>query len=281
MRITSLGSGSRGNSVLVESGATRVLVDAGFSGASLARRLEALDRDPRGIDAVVVTHEHRDHTAGIGVAARRWGWPLFLTADTAAACDGLLRGDEELALFAAESRFRIGALEFHAFATCHDAADPVAVTVTESGSGLVAGIATDLGRATAPVRAALAGCHVLVLEANHDEILLRESPYPWSVKQRIGGSRGHLSNRLVAELARELAHPELGGLLLAHLSEECNAPDLALGQVREALRGTGRAGFRGSVGVAALEAPTPPIDVEQAVRAGRRRTPQLSLFGSV
>ncbi len=279
MRIASLGSGSRGNSVLVESGATRVLVDAGFSGTSLARRLAALDRDPRGIDAVVVTHEHRDHTAGIGVAARRWGWPLFLTAGTAAACEGLLRGEEELVLFEPESRFRIGALEFHAFPTCHDAAEPVAVTVTDGGSGLVAGIATDLGRATAPVRAALAACHALVLEANHDEVRLRESPYPWSVKQRIGGSRGHLSNRLAAELARELAHPELGALLLAHLSAECNAPDLALREVRSALGGTAAARFRGSVAVARQETPAAPIDVERAVLAARRPSPQLSLFG--
>jgi len=279
MRVASLGSGSRGNSVLVEAGETRVLVDAGFSGTGLAHRLERLDRDPRGIDAVVVTHEHRDHTSGVGIAARRWGWPIFLTAGTAEACEGLLRGEEELVLFAPESRFRIGPLEFRAFATCHDAAEPVAVTVTESGSGLVAGIATDLGRATAPVRAALAGCHVLVLEANHDEVRLRESPYPWSVKQRIGGSRGHLSNRLAGELARELAHPELGALLLAHLSHECNTPDLARREVRAALRRTGTARFRGSLAVAGQEEPTAPIDVERAVRAARRRTPQLSLFG--
>lgn len=278
MKIACLGSGSRGNSVLVEAGGTRILVDAGFSGASLARRLSALDTDPRGIDAVVVTHEHRDHTSGIGVAARRWGWPILLTPGTAEACDGLLRGDERLERFAPESRFRIGSLEVHAFATCHDAAEPVAVTVTEAGSGLTAGIATDLGRATAPVRAALSGCHVLVLEANHDELRLRESPYPWSVKQRIGGSRGHLSNRLAAELARELAHPELGALLLAHLSQECNDPGLALREVRAALRGVGAARFRGSLAVAGQEEPGAPIDVERAVRAARR-TPQLSLFG--
>ncbi|MFO7588931.1 MAG: MBL fold metallo-hydrolase [Gemmatimonadota bacterium] len=279
MRIATLGSGSRGNSVLVESGTTRVLVDAGFSGASLARRLVALGRDPGEIDAVVVTHEHGDHTSGMGVAARRWGWPLFLTRGTARACDGLLRGDEDLQLFEPETRFRVGPLEFHAFATCHDAAEPVAITVSETTSGVIAGIATDLGRATAPVRAALAGCHLLVLEANHDELRLRECPYPWSVKQRIGGSRGHLSNRLAGELARELLHPELGGVLLAHLSRECNDPALALREVRAALRGAGGRGFRGAIGVAGQEEPGPFVDVEAALRAARRPTAQLSLFG--
>lgn len=280
MRIASLGSGSRGNSVLVESGSTRVLVDAGFSGASIARRLAALGRNPRDVDAVVVTHEHRDHTSGIGVAARRWGWPLFLTRGTARACDGLLHGDEALEMFAAGSRFRIGALEFHAFPTCHDAADPVALTVAETASGVVAGIATDLGRATTPVRAALAGCHFLVLEANHDEVRLRESPYPWSVKQRIGGNRGHLSNRLSGELARDLLHVDLGGILLAHLSQECNEPGLAVREVRAVLRHAGRDAFRGALGVAAQDQPGPVVDVEVALRAARRPTAQLSLFGA-
>ncbi len=277
MRIASLGSGSRGNSVLVESGHTRVLVDAGFSGASLARRLADLAVDPRDVEAVVVTHEHRDHTSGMGVAARRWGWPLIMTRGTARACADLLTGSERVVEIEAGGRFRLGSLEVHAVPTCHDAADPIAVTVLEVASGLRAGIATDLGRATTPVRAALAGCHFLVLEANHDEVRLRDSPYPWSVKQRIGGSRGHLSNRLAGELADELRHPELGGLLLAHLSQECNEPALALREVRKALRGGARDAYRGSLEVAGQEAPSRPVDVGAAALSSRRGT-QLSLF---
>ena len=275
MRIASLGSGSRGNAVLIESNSTRILVDAGFSGSEIARRLESLDRDPGGVDAVVVTHEHRDHTAGIGIAARRWGWPLFMTSGTARACDDLLRGGEDTRIFAPESRFRIGDLEIHAVPTCHDAADPVAVTVTETGTDLKAGVATDLGRATVPVRAALAGCHYLVLEANHDEVRLREAPYPWSLKQRIGGSRGHLSNHLAGELALEILHPELGGVLLAHLSQECNEPRLALAAVHGAIR---TAGFRGVVEVAGQDEAGPLNDISALVGRVSSRGGQLSLF---
>ena len=278
MRVVSLGSGSRGNSVFIETATTRVLIDAGFSGSELARRLSALRRTPEQIDAVVVTHEHRDHTAGIGIAARRWGWPLLMTPGTADACDGLLRGGESIELFPSETRFRIGDLEIHAVPTCHDAAEPVAVTVLEVESGLRVGVATDLGRATAPVRAALAGCNFLVLEANHDELRLREAPYPWSLKQRIGGSRGHLSNHLAGELAREIVHPGLGGILLAHLSQECNDPRLARTTVRDALAGCG---FRGPVTVAGQDEPSAPVDVEALVTRDGRRAPQLSLFSDV
>lgn len=275
LRIASLGSGSRGNAVLIESDSTRILVDAGFSGSELARRLESLDRDPADVDAVVVTHEHRDHTAGIGIAARRWGWPLFMTTGTAAACETLLRGGEETQIFESETRFRIGDLEIHAIPTCHDAADPVAVTVTETGSALKAAVATDLGRATMPVRAALAGCHYLVLEANHDEVRLRDAPYPWSLKQRIGGSRGHLSNHLAGDLAREILHPELGGVLLAHLSQECNEPRLALAAVRSAIF---PAGYRGVVEVAVQGEAGALKDVADLVGRVSRRGTQLSLF---
>lgn len=277
MKVACLGSGSRGNAVYLESGSTRILVDAGFSGVELARRLKSLDVDPAGIQAVVVTHEHRDHTAGAGIGARRWGWPLFMTAGTSDACDGLLRGSEDVELFPAGAEFRIGELEIHAFPTCHDAADPVAVTVRALDSDLRVGVATDLGRATAPVRAALTGCNHLVLEANHDEVRLRDAPYPWSLKQRIGGSRGHLSNRLSGDLARELLHPGLGGILLAHLSQECNEPDLALGAVRGALRPTG---FRGEIRVASQDRAGPVLDVGTLVRRADRAGNQLSLFAA-
>jgi phosphoribosyl 1,2-cyclic phosphodiesterase len=274
VRVASLGSGSRGNALYVEEAGTRVLVDAGFSGAQLARRLEALGVDPGGIDAVIVTHDHRDHTAGAGVAARRWGWPLFMSPATRVACASLLRGQEEVRTFEAGARFEVGALRVTSFLTCHDAADPLAVTVTGGESGLKLGVATDLGRPTTGVRAALAGCHFLVLEANHDEVLLREGPYPWAIKERIGGSRGHLSNRMAAELAVELLHPGLCGILLAHLSQECNDPERARGIVAGALHARG---WKGAVHVADQDDPTPLFDLPGLVaRAGRG--PQLDLF---
>ncbi|MCG8467370.1 MAG: MBL fold metallo-hydrolase, partial [Gemmatimonadetes bacterium] len=232
--VASLGSGSRGNAFLVESDDARILVDAGFSGRQLERRLESLDVEPESIDAVVVTHEHRDHSAGIGVGARRWGWRLRMSPRTRRACAALLRGEEACDDLPPDG-FTIGALSVEPVPTPHDAVDPVAIVVRHLASGLRVGIATDLGRPTTPVRGALRECAFLVLEANHDERLLREGSYPWGVKQRIGGSRGHLSNGHAASLARELAHPRLGGILLAHLSHECNDPDLALGRVADGL----------------------------------------------
>lgn len=274
MRVACLGSGSGGNAFLLEAGDTRILVDAGFSGVRLARRLEALEVAPESIRAVVVTHEHRDHTSGAGVAARRWGWPLYMSDVTARACASLLSGAEDVRSFRGTRPFRIGALEVRPFYTCHDAADPLAVSVAAVDSGLEVGIATDLGRATTSVRAGLRRCHFLVLEANHDERLLREGPYPWSVKQRIGGSRGHLSNRLAAELAVDLAHPELAGVLLAHLSRECNDPGLARDVVGERLA---VAGYDGWLDVAGQDEPTVPLAVDRLLTE-KRDGPQLHLF---
>ena len=276
MRVATLGSGSRGNSVYVECGQTRLLVDAGFSGAEIARRLGELGVEPESIRAVLVTHEHRDHTSGIGIAARRWDWPLHLTAGTRRACSTLLKGSETVHLYEGEQPFRLDDAVVHPVSTCHDAADPVAVTITDSHTGSKVGVATDLGRPTAPVRAALAGCNFVVLESNHDEVMLRESPYPWSVKQRIGGSRGHLSNRLAAELAVDLLHPALGGFLLAHVSDECNEPAVAYRTVSSWLE---KHGYRGVVDVAQQDGPSRLYDVEALADLARNGGPQLQLFG--
>lgn len=274
MRLACLGSGSRGNSVLVEAGDTQVLIDAGFSGVELERRLSRLEVDPGRIAGVVVTHEHRDHTGGIGVAARRWGWPLHLTRATAEACATLLRGEERLEIHARDDRFEIGDLAVRLVPTCHDASDPVAVHLTCRRSGLRAGVATDIGRATASVRAAFRDCHFLVLEANHDEVRLRQARYPWSVKQRIGGSRGHLSNRLAGELAAELHHPALGGVLLAHLSQECNLAREAKAEVERALRAVR---FRGRLAVARQDEPSEWFDVAHLADRAMYGGPQLRL----
>lgn len=276
LRVACLGSGSRGNSLLVEGGDTAVLVDAGFSGSQLARRLEALGVTPDRISGVVVTHEHRDHTGGIGVAARRWGWPVHMTAGTAAACATLMRGGERLIIHDPGARLAIGNLSVRLVPTCHDAADPVAVHLEDTRTRLTVGVATDIGRATAPIREAFRRCHFLVLESNHDEVRLREAPYPWSLKQRIGGSRGHLSNRLAGELAAELVHPDLGGILLAHLSEECNDSIVARAEVERAL---GRVRYRGSLEIAGQDEPSCWFDVGRLAASARDDGPQLQLFG--
>jgi phosphoribosyl 1,2-cyclic phosphodiesterase len=273
MRVTVLGSGSGGNSVLVEAGETRLLVDAGFSGRDVERRLLAVGVEPASLQGILITHDHGDHTRGAGILARRFGLPLHMTRLTAAAIAPLLNGREALRPYDSAHSFTIGPLEIRPFLTVHDAADPIAVTLTDTGTGDRLGIATDLGRPTAAVRACLAGCHLLVLEANHDEALLWNGPYPWSVKQRIAGSHGHLSNHASAELARELCHPGLAGVILAHLSEHCNVPELAREVVGAALE---RSGYGGLVVVAGQETPLEPVDVA-ALRL-RMAPPQLTLL---
>jgi phosphoribosyl 1,2-cyclic phosphodiesterase len=157
----------------------------------------------------------------------------------------------------------------------HDAADPVAVTLRDAETGCRLGLATDLGRPTAAVRAALAGCHLLVLEANHDDAMLWRGPYPWSVKQRIASSHGHLSNRASAELIAELHHPALGGVVLAHLSEHCNEPVLA----REVIGATlERLGYRGVLTVAGPARPLAPIEVMELRRRIGATAEQLELL---
>lgn len=273
MRVTVLGSGSSGNATLIEAGDTRLLVDAGFSGRDLERRLASVDVDPGSVSALLITHDHGDHTRGMGVFARRWGVPLYLTEPTRAVCTELLNGKEQLVPYQTSESLQIGALTIDPFLTVHDAVDPAAVTVTERDTGEKLGIATDLGRSTATVRSALQGCHLLILEANHDEILLRECAYPWSVKSRIGGERGHLSNRAAAELVRELYHRGLCAVVLAHLSEAANDWALAQDVVGTAL---GRLRYQGLVEVAFQDKPLDPIDIT-ALRL-RGSPPQLSLF---
>jgi phosphoribosyl 1,2-cyclic phosphodiesterase len=273
LRVGVLGSGSAGNSVLVESGATRILVDAGFSARELARRLDTLGRSPESIDAIVITHDHGDHTRGMGVFARRHGTPLYLTRATRIACDRLLTGRETIEHYRPGYPLVLGDLRIEPFITVHDAADPVAVAVVEIETGTRLGIATDLGRPTAQVRHALSGSDFLILEANHDEQMLHTGPYPHAVRRRIASSHGHLSNHAAARFAEELLHPRLTGVLLAHLSRECNTPELAQEVVETRLRA---AGFGGLIAVAGQDEPSAVLDVEEL--RGRSGPPQFTLL---
>jgi phosphoribosyl 1,2-cyclic phosphodiesterase len=260
VKVAVLGSGSRGNSILVASGGTRVLVDAGFSAKALENRLWLLGVLPEEIDAIVVTHDHGDHTRGAGVFSRRHGTPVFITDPTREACGDLFRGSEDLRSYRGSFPFTIRSLTVEPFLTAHDARDPVAVALRNPETGFKMGVATDLGRPTTQVRLALAQCDVLVLEANHDPGLLHQSPYPVSVRTRIASSHGHLSNEAAAQLAVELLHPRLGAVILAHLSAECNRPELAEAVVGRALRD---AGYEGILEVAQQDTPTDFWDVAE------------------
>ncbi|MEX0935291.1 MAG: MBL fold metallo-hydrolase [Gemmatimonadota bacterium] len=273
MKLAVLGSGSKGNATFLATTTTLILVDAGFSGKQLALRLERVGAAPDRIDAIVVTHEHGEHTRGIGVFARRFGTPLYMTQATEEACAPLLRGGEEIRHYRPGRPFHIGDMTIDPFLTVHDALDPVAVTVTGHECSTRVGIATDLGRPNAGIRHSLARCDFLVLEANHDEELLRSGPYPAAVQARISSSHGHLSNHAAAAFARELLHPRLAGIVLAHLSGSCNRPDLARSVVQRALR---KAGWKGFLEVARQDEPTELVDIRELHL--RRESGQLSLL---
>lgn len=260
MKVAVLGSGSSGNATLVRAGNTHVLVDAGFSGRDLERRLTVLGVDPGEIQAIVISHDHGDHTRGMGVFARKHATPLYMTEPTRDACAKLLRGEEEVRLYRPGRPFAVGDVRVEPFITIHDAADPVGLAVVDECTGLRMGVATDLGRPTVQIRHALSRCDLLVLEANHDEVLLATGPYPWSVKRRIASSHGHLSNQAAAQFVLELLHPRLAGVVLAHLSNECNRPELALKVVGTALK---KAGWTGHLEVASQREPTAWLDVEE------------------
>lgn len=271
MRLWVLGSGSRGNAVLIECGETRVLIDAGFSPRELAARLAATGVPPQSIRACVITHEHTDHVRGACAGAERWGWALHATEGTAAACPALLAADART--FEPGASFSVGGLELRTVPTPHDASDPVAVVATSARSGARVGVCYDLGHATDPVRVAMRELDLLVLEANHDEAMLRVGPYPPSVQRRIASRRGHLSNGAAAKLAREAASFNLKHVVLAHLSESCNDGALAARTVSDALAGTR---FRGKVHVATQQGVVGPFTPRLA-RCGPAPE-QLSLF---
>jgi phosphoribosyl 1,2-cyclic phosphodiesterase len=251
-----LGSGSAGNSAAIAADGEVLLVDAGFSAKEIARRAAAVGLDLTQLTAMVLTHEHADHTAGAARLAYSLGLPLLATPGT---WDRLRprmpkAPFQALAVMGATtwSRFRIEACP-----TSHDAAQPVAIAVT-TPAGHRIGIAYDLGRPTAAVRYLLREAHALLIEANHDEILLRTSRYPPAVQARIAGSGGHLSNRATADLLAELLHPGLQAVVLAHLSGQCNTPAEARAAVEPVLRRTPRPPV---LHVADQDVPLPPIEL--------------------
>jgi phosphoribosyl 1,2-cyclic phosphodiesterase len=254
-----LGSGSRGNAVLLESGGQRLLVDAGFGVRTLQERLRAIGVAPQSIGVCVITHEHADHVKGAAQAAARWGWALHASAGTVAATPALASATP----FAAGETLRLEGFTVETARTPHDARESVAVVATATRTGARAGICTDLGHATDGVRALLRDVELLVLEANHDGGMLRAGPYPASVCDRIGGRFGHLSNDASAALARTVAGPAVRQLVLAHLSEHCNTPQLALGAVHAALA---RSRFRGAIDVAMQDAIAGPFAAPCAAR---------------
>jgi len=235
-----LASGSRGNSTIVSSSRARLLVDAGISCRETFKRIKAAGDDPQSLSAILITHEHSDHVYGLAMMAKKLSIPVFMTGATHQAWARAMRDESRgspalarLEVFSSGHSFQVGDIQITPFTIPHDAADPVGFTLR--AEGVKFGIATDLGYLPASVRDHLRGCDVLVMESNHDVEMLRVGPYPWSVKQRVMSRVGHLSNDSLAEF---FANDYDGGaayVVLAHLSEQNNHPELARRSAEKAL----------------------------------------------
>lgn len=225
MRFASLGSGSKGNATLVEAGATRVLIDCGFSCAEAEKRLARLSLTPGDLDAILVTHEHSDHIAGVARLSRRHRLPVWMTAGTEAEHRGGELADYRC--INSHRAFCIGDLQVEPFPVPHDAREPCQFVFSDGRRRL--GLLTDAGSITAHMLQALDGLDGLILECNHDPAMLAAGPYPPSLKQRVSGPYGHLSNQQAADILKNISTNRLQHLVAAHISEKNNQPQLALG----------------------------------------------------
>jgi len=221
-----LASGSTGNAVLVSSRSTRLLVDAGLSGKRILALLDEVGVPATDVGAIVVTHEHHDHIQGVGVLARKLKIPVLATPETFRAARDKLGDLPERRDIYPGRPVPFGTLELVPFRTFHDAAMAVALVVKHDGRSL--GIMTDVGHVSQMILQRLRGCSTLVLEANYCPVMLRDGPYPWPLKQRIQGRRGHLSNQDACRLITTLARCGLRRVLLSHLSETNNHPDVVM-----------------------------------------------------
>jgi len=237
LTICVLGSSSQGNCTYVGTEATGLLVDAGLSARETLRRMAEAGLEPGRVQGILVTHEHSDHTQGLGVLHRRFGWPIFANSATADRLDrDPLFEKHPIAwrIFQTGQHFSIGDLLIETFSVPHDADDPVGFRL--GAGGVWIGLVTDMGMATTLIRERLRPCRALVVEANHDEDLLRNSGRPWPLIQRILSRQGHLSNAALAEMLSEIGHGQMTDVFLAHLSQECNRPDLACWEVMRVLK---------------------------------------------
>lgn len=239
MRIATLASSSSGNAIWVEEEETAVLIDAGLSVRKLKEAAAQLERCLEQLAAVVVTHEHRDHTCGLGALSRKYNLPVYATESTWAAMEAQLGpiAEHNRCMLAPEEKIEIGELAFEAFSTSHDAGDPVGYVFHTREA--TAGVMTDTGYVSRGMARKLMECELLVFEANHDREMLIQGPYPWSLKKRILSDRGHLANDTAGDVLARLWGGRQQGVLLAHLSQENNTPRKALKTVEEHFQALG------------------------------------------
>src|SRR5436190_257655 len=255
VRFTILGSGSNGNCAYLETDETRVLIDAGFSGRQIRKRLASIGRAPENLTGILVTHEHYDHVQGLGASCEKLRIPIYCNRATKDAMEHQMRARLDCRLFTTGASFEVGDITVESFMIPHDAQDPVGFLL-RTASGCI-GFLTDLGHATRLVIERVRAANVLVLETNHDVKMLQDCPHrPWSLKQRILGRHGHLSNEAAAELTEQIISAELRHLYLGHLSRECNLPALAYGVMQQRLQRVGANHVRLELTSQSLPCPT-------------------------
>jgi len=238
LKFTILGSGSSGNCAFLETEDTRLLIDAGFSGRQIRRRLASIGRAPEGIHGILLTHEHSDHSQGLASLCAKLQIPIYCNRLTREAIESQLEARFDGRIFTTGATFEVGDVTVDTFSVPHDAYDPVGFLLRTSAGNI--GFLTDLGHATKLVIERVRAANVLVLETNHDLKLLQEDTRrPWSIKQRILSRHGHLSNVAAADVAEQIVSTELQHLYLGHLSRDCNRPELAHQVVSERLRRLG------------------------------------------
>ena len=240
IKICSLYSGSKGNSVFIEAGGAKILIDAGKSARTLCASLRSIGVDVDELDAILITHEHNDHVSALRTLSHKHNIPIHILLRSAQVFNGLC--DEKLCLCLAlhdksDFSLRINDLTIQAFPTPHDSRASVGykLTTNEDGEEISIAYATDTGYVSEPMLKNMLGAKYAVIECNHDLDMLRDGPYPFDLKARIASTHGHLSNEDCAILASHLAQNGAKAIMLAHLSEENNLPDLALCEVRGAV----------------------------------------------
>lgn len=238
VEFTILGSGSNGNCAYLECGNTRLLIDAGFSARQIRERLAQIGRAPEGLTGILLTHEHTDHTNGLGTLCTKLPIPIYCNRLTKEAVEMQFEAKFDFRIFSTGASFEVGEIGVETFSVPHDAYDPVGFMLRANGCQV--GFLTDLGHATKLVVERVRRSNVLVLETNHDMKLLQDDlKRPWSVKQRILSRHGHLSNEAAATVLEELVTANLRDVYLGHLSRDCNKPELAYRVVSERLARVG------------------------------------------
>jgi phosphoribosyl 1,2-cyclic phosphodiesterase len=240
LSLTVLGSGSSGNCAVVRSERTRLLVDAGLSSRRITQRLEAVGLRVEDLDGILLTHEHQDHTYGLEMLCRKHDVPLFATSLTQETLmqSAFTKARPKWKLMQTGAAFEFHDVRIECFPVPHDAVDPVGFVIQDDESRL--GVLSDVGFVTNLIRDRLRGAHSLFIEANYDTHLLEaDTKRPWSIKQRISGRHGHLSNDQTAELVQCLAHEDLHHIVLGHLSDDCNDPDMVRQRISAVLQDAG------------------------------------------